>query len=118
MKLRMDNRLVWRGIDDLTAAAIGSRHGDMRFIVALHRCYDKPFIRADTAFTETSTGELCKHAFFKRLKLDCFYGIRLRVKELSPIFGDDTRVAVNLIGICELHNIAIGEFQLEKIRFS
>ena len=118
MKLGMDNRLIWRGVDNLAAAAICSSDGDMRFVVAFHRCYDKLLIRTDAAFAETSAGELCKHTFLKSVEMDCFYGIRLCIKEFGAVFGNHAGVAVNLIGICQLHNIAVGKFQFEKIRFS
>ena len=83
MKLRMDNRLIWRGIDNLAPAAIGSSNRNVRFIVTFHCRHDKPFICADAALTETPAREFRKRAFLKRLKMDCFYSIPLRIKEFG-----------------------------------
>ena len=93
----MDNRLIWGRVDNLTAAAIGGGHSDVRFVVALHRRYNKPFIRADATLAETSTGKFCKHAFLKRSKMNCLYAIRLRIKEFSAIFRNHARIAVNVV---------------------
>ena len=118
MELRVDNRLCWRRIDNLATAAIGCGNGNMRCAIALHRRDDKLFICTDTALAEAATGEFFQRPFCQRLQMNRLNLVGLGIEELCAIFGNHTGVAVHVIGIGELHDIAIGKRRFKKVGFA